>query len=162
MKLMSKSASFAWVLAFAITFICATNTVSATTTKTAIVDDSATVVLDGAPIMNWRTITPKSRDNAIVGRTRVNVRLTTTPWVGKIGKIYMLLPAESASSIKIKWRSQGRLFEGQLTPGGRTLVYAGTIRDARLEDVFDINIEADGTAISSVQRLRFYFEIDVD
>ncbi len=129
---------------------------------TALVDDSATVVLDGSPAMNWRTVTPKNRDNAIVGRTRVNVRLATTPWIGKTGKIYMLLPPESASSIKIKWRSQGRLLEGQLSPGGRALVYAGAIRDARLEDVFDINIEADGSKMSNVARLRFYFEIDVD
>ncbi len=162
MKLMSRRVCFALASASAMTFIGAATTGAATTTKAAIVDDSATVVLDGAPVMNWRTITPKSRDNAIVGRTRVNVRLATTPWIGKTAKVYMLLPAESASSIKIKWRSQGHLLEGQLTPGGRTLVYAGPIRDARLEDVFDINIEADGAALSSVQRLRFYFEIDVD
>jgi hypothetical protein len=129
---------------------------------TAPVDDSATVVLDGTPAMAWRLVPPSSRDNTIVGRSRVNIRLATTPWIGRTGKIYMLLPAESASSIKIKWRSQGRLLEGQLSPGGRTLVYAGAIREARLEDVFDINVEADGSKISNVQRLRFYFEIDVD
>jgi hypothetical protein len=129
---------------------------------TAQVDDSATVVLDGTPRMTWRLVPPKNRDNTIVGRTRVNIRLSTAPWIGKVGKIYMLLPAESASSVKIKWRSQGRLLEGQLAPGGRTLVYAGPIRDARLEDVFDINIEADGSRISNIQRLRFFFEIDVD
>ncbi len=160
MKLLTRRVVFLWALA--LIFICAANVASAASAKTAIVDDSATVVLDGAPAMNWRAITPKSRDNAIVGRTRVNIKLATSPWMGKTGKIYMLLPAESASSIKIKWRSQGRLLEGQLAPGGRSLVYAGIIRDARLEDVFDINIEADGTALSSVQRLRFYFEIDVD
>lgn len=137
-------------------------TSSATAATTALVDDSATVVLDGTPAMAWRVVPPKNRDNTIVGRTRVNIRLATTPWVGKTGKIYMLLPAESASSVIIKWRSQGRLLEGQLTPGGRTLVYAGPIRDARLEDVFDINVEADGARINNIQRLRFYFEIDVD
>lgn len=140
--------------------LCATSIASAATT--ALVDDSATVVLDGTPAMTWRVVPPKNRDNTIVGRTRVNIRLATSPWVGKVGKIYMLLPAKSASSVKIKWRSQGRLLEGQLAPGGRTLVYAGPIREARLEDVFDINIEADGSRISNVQRLRFYFEIDVD
>jgi hypothetical protein len=134
----------------------------ASAATTALVDDSATVVLDGTPAMAWRLVPPNSRDNTIVGRSRVNIRLATAPWIGKTGKIYMLLPAESASSIKIKWRSQGRLLEGQLSPGGRTLVYAGVIREPRLEDVFDINVEADGSKISNVQRLRFYFEIDVD
>ena len=135
---------------------------SANAATTSLVDDSATVVLDGTPAMSWRLVPPKNRDNTIVGRTRVNIRLATSPWIGKVGKIYMLLPAESASSVKIKWRGQGRLLEGQLVPGGRTLVYAGPIREARLEDVFDINVEADGSRINNVQRLRFYFEIDVD
>lgn len=141
---------------------CALGLSIANAATTALVDDSATVVLDGAPAMAWRLIPPNNRDNTIVGRSRVNIRLATSPWLGKTGKIYMLLPPESASSVKVKWRSQGRLLEGQLGPGGRTLVYAGTIRQALLEDVFDINIEADGSKISSVQRLRFYFEIDVD
>ena len=149
------------LFAFAASAILSATSIASAAT-TALVDDSATVVLDGTPVMAWRLVPTKNRDNTIVGRTRVNIRLATTPWMGKVGKIYMLLPAESASSVKIKWRSQGRLLEGQLAPGGRTLVYAGPIRDARLEDVFDINIEADGSRISNVQRLRFYFEIDVD
>lgn len=156
MNLAIKPIFFASVAAI---LLCATTATAATT---ALVDDSATVVLDGTPRMTWRLVPPKNRDNTIVGRTRVNVRLATSPWLGKVGKIYMLLPAESQSSVNIKWRSQGRLLEGQLAPGGRTLVYAGLIRDARLEDVFDINIEADGSRISNIQRLRFYFEIDVD
>lgn len=128
----------------------------------AIIDDSATVVLDGTPAMSWRSVSPKNRDNTIVGRTRVNVRLATAPWLGKSGKIYMVLPAESSSSVKINWRSHGLLLEGQLTPGGRTLVYTGAIRWPRMEDVLEVQIEADGTRISHVQQLRFHFEIDVE
>ena len=62
--------------------------------------------------MTWRSISPKSRDNAIVGRTRVNVRLATTQWVGRTGKIYMALPAETTGSIKIAWRSHGLFLDG--------------------------------------------------
>ena len=112
--------------------------------------------------MNWRSVIPKNRDNAIVGRTRVNMRLATAPWLGKTGKIYMLLPAESTGTVKIKWRSQGLLLDGQLAPGGRTLVYSGVIRERRMEDVLDVQIEADGTRISNAQQLRFHFEIDVE
>lgn len=128
----------------------------------AVIDDSATVILDSAPAMTWRSLTPKNRDNAIVGRTRVNVRLTTAPWLGKSGKIYMVLPAESTGSVKIAWRSRGRLLDGQLVPGGRTLVYSGAIREPRMEDVLDVQIEADGTRLSHTQQLRFHFEIDVE
>jgi hypothetical protein len=134
----------------------------AATAKPALIDDSATVVLDGTPAMNWRAITPKSRDNAIVGRTRVNVKLATTPWLGKSGRIYMVLPAESTGSAKITWRSHGLLLDGQLVPGGRTLVYSGMIREKRMEDILEVQIEADGVRLSSVQQLRFHFEIDVE
>ena len=128
----------------------------------AIVDDSATVVLDGTPVMSWRSVSPKNRDHTIVGRTRVNVRLATAPWQGKSGKIYMVLPAESSGSVIITWRSHGLLQEGQLRPGGRTLVYAGAIRGPRMEDVLEVQIEADGTRVSHAQQLRFHFEIDVE
>ncbi len=128
----------------------------------AVIDDSATVVLDGTPAMTWRSLSPKSRDNAIVGRTRVNVRLATTQWLGKTGKIYMVLPAETTGSIKIAWRSHGLFLDGQLAPGGRTLMYSGKIREQRMEDVLEVEIEADGTRLRDAQQLRFRFEIDVE
>ena len=128
----------------------------------AVIDDSATVVLDSTPAMRWRSVTPKSRDNTIVGRTRVNVRLATAPWLGKSGKIYMVLPAESSGSVKIAWRSHGLLLDGQLAAGGRTLVYTGIIRERRMEDVLEVRIEADGLRLSNTQQLRFHFEIDVE
>lgn len=128
----------------------------------AVIDDSATVVLDGTPVMTWRSVSPKSRDNAIVGRTRVNVRLATTPWLGKTGKIYMVLPAETTGSIRIAWRSHGLFLDGQLAPGGRTLMYTGMIRERRMEDVLEVEIEADGTRLKDAQQLRFRFEIDVE
>lgn len=127
-----------------------------------VMDDSATVVLDSAPVMNWRSLTPKSRDNAIIGRTRVNVKLATASWIGKAGKIYMVLPADTTGSVKVAWRTQGVLLDGQLAAGGRTLVYSGTIRERRLEDILDVQIEADGTRVRNAQQLRFHFEIDVE
>ena len=74
----------------------------------------------------------------------------------------MVLPAESTGSIKVAWRGNGLLLDGQLVPGGRTLVYSGTIREKRMEDVLEVKIEADGVRLSNVQQLRFHFEIDVE
>ena len=131
--------------------------------QTFAVDDSASVVIDTTPEMTWRSSLPSARDNAIIGRTRVHVRLNTTPWIGKSGSIYMLLPPMATSgSMKVTWRPQARFNEGSLAPGGRTLIYAGPIRDMRLEDVLDVSIEADGTRVSNSQQLRFHFEIDVE
>lgn len=127
-----------------------------------LIDDSATVVLDSVPAMNWRSVTPKDRDNAIIGRTRVNVRLATTPWLGKTAKIYMVLPTETSGAVKIDWNGHGLLHDGQLKPGGRTLVYSGVIRERRMEDVLDVQIEADGIRLSRPQQLKFHFEIEVE
>lgn len=144
------------------------NTTSVTTstssqrTPPALVDDSATVVLDPVPQMSWRNHSPKSRDNAIVGQTRVNVKLTTSPWLGRKGKIYMVMPAETTGSVMITWRGKGQLGDGKLRSGGRTLVYNGTIRSPRIEDIWEVQIEADGTRISQAQQMRIYFEIEVE
>jgi hypothetical protein len=127
-----------------------------------LIDDSATVVLDTTPAMSWRSVTPKDRDNAIIGRTRVNVRLATAPWLGKTAKIFMVLPTETSGAVKINWNSHGLLQDGQLQPGGRTLVYKGVIREQRMEDVLDVQIEADGIRLSRPQQLKFHFEIEVE
>jgi hypothetical protein len=49
-----------------------------------------------------------------------------------------------------------------LNSGSRTLVYAGPVRSARLEDTIALKILTDGRRLSAPQRLNFYFEIDVD
>jgi hypothetical protein len=41
-------------------------------------------------------------------------------------------------------------------------VYSGMIREKRMEDILEVQIEADGVRLSSVQQLRFHFEIDVE
>ena len=70
----------------------------------AIVDDSATVVLDATPLMSWRTVTPKGRDNAIVGRTRVNARLTTTlGWERPAKSTWFCLPTPPARQELPAW-----------------------------------------------------------
>ena len=74
----------------------------------------------------------------------------------------MVLPTESTGSVKIAWRSHGLLLDGQLVAGGRTLVYSGAIHERRMEDVLDVQIEADGMRLSNSQQLKFHFEIDVE
>ena len=128
--------------------------------NTAIVDDSATVVANPNIAMAWRRASPKQGDSAIVGRTRVNVRLNTMPWIGKTAKIYMVLAPDSLASVEVNWRSHGTLLDGELRAGMRTLVYSGIIRAARLEDVLDVSLVADGIKATRAQRLRFHFEID--
>lgn len=155
------------LIAVAATIVQSTSSPSSAPTSigrpaAATLDDSATVVLDPVPRMNWRNLSPKNRDNTIVGKTRVNVKLATAAWLGKRAKIYMLMPAETAGAVQLTWRGTGQLLDGQLKSGARTLVFSGVIRNSRIEDVLSIEIEADGTRISRTQQLQIYYEIEVE
>ena len=41
-------------------------------------------------------------------------------------------------------------------------MYSGTIREQRIEDILEVQIEADGTRVRNAQQLRFHFEIDLE
>ena len=96
------------------------------------------------------------------GATVVTVRLNVAPWANKTGKIYMALPQQSIGLVNAAWTTQGRLLPGQVISGNRTLVYAGPIRSAIIEDTITLKLEADGQRLAAAQRLQFHFEIDVD
>jgi hypothetical protein len=128
---------------------------------TFIVDDSASVVLDANLPMQWRSLAPAAGDHQVLGTTRVQVRLNTSAWVGKFGRIYMALPAQPNGAVLAKWQVQGLLLPGQLNSGQRGLVWSGVIPAALLEDVMTVIVQTDGRLLSAPQLLRFYFEIDI-
>lgn len=127
------------------------------------VDDSATLPNEANTAMQWRSLAPnRTVGNAVEGTSVFTVRLNTTPWQGRVGKIYMALPEQPIGTVTAEWSTQGRLLPGTLVSGNRTLVYSGPIRTPLLEDTIAIHISADGRRLVSPQRLQFYFEIDVD
>lgn len=127
------------------------------------VDDSTSYTHDANTAMKWKLVAPSRRLGSLVeGATLVTVRLNLMPWTNKNGKIYMALGKQAIGPVKASWTTQGRLLAGQLNSGERTLVYAGPIRTAILEDTIALTIETDGQRLVSAQRLQFYFEIDVD
>ncbi len=127
------------------------------------VDDSTSYARDANTAMKWKLGSASRRTgSAVEGATVVTVRLNLTPWANKNGKIYMLLARPAQGPIKASWTTQGRLLAGQLISGNRTLVYAGPIRSAVLEDTIALTLETDGQRLIAAQRLQFYFEIDVD
>lgn len=93
---------------------------------------------------------------------RVNIRIDTRDWVGRSGRIYMVLPRDQASDIEAVWTTQGRLQPGRLVSGERTLVFAGTIPAATLEDQMHVRLRSNADWTSSSRRLNFHFELDVD
>lgn len=127
------------------------------------IDDSTSYTHDANTAMKWKYMASSRRAGSMVeGATAVTVRLNLNPWVNKTGKIYLALAKQPIGSVKATWTTQGRLLAGQMISGNRTLVYAGPIRSAMLEDTIILTLEADGQRLVAPQRLQFYFEIDVD
>lgn len=127
------------------------------------VDDSSSYTHDANTTMKWKFMgSNRTPGSAVEGATMVTVRLNLMPWANKTGKVYMLLARQPIGPVNAAWTTQGRLLAGQLISGNRTLVYAGPIRSAILEDTITLTLETDGQRLVSAQRLQFYFEIDVD
>ena len=126
-----------------------------------LVDDSKSTVLDANLPLQWRSLSPSKGDHAVQGVTRVQVRLDTSPWVGKFGRIYMALPQQPNGIVSAKWQTQGTLLAGQASSVQRGMVWSGVVPRPLLDDVLTVVIETDGRLLSTAQVLRFYFEIDL-
>jgi len=127
------------------------------------VDDGASVPQESTALLRWRQMVPsRSTDNVLEGGVAVAVRLNLAPWMNRSGRLFLVLPAQGVVPVKVAWLTQGRLLPGELAPGNRVLVYAGPVTAPVLEELLTLKIEADGSRLSGMQRLKFHFEIDVD
>ena len=131
---------------------------------TYIVDDSSTIPFESQVVTRWRTAAGTSRQlsSEIEGGAAVSIRLNLQPWLNRVGRIYLALPQQPVGVVNVEWATQGRLLPGKLQSGERTLVYAGPIRSAFIQENFTVRVVADGRRVASAQRLQFHFEIDVD
>ena len=127
------------------------------------VDDTATLPSEANTVMQWRSPAPgRGASNEVEGRSVITVRLNTAPWINRNGKIFLALPPVPVGEVTADWTTQGRLLAGQVRSGSRTLVFAGPIKAALIEDTILLRISTDGTRLASPQRLDFHFEIDID
>ena len=126
------------------------------------VDDSGTVVLDPVLAMQWKPIGRSGASSIVSAETRVSVQLNLANWIGRSGRIYMVLPRTSGPSVRATWTTGGGLLPGTLISGDRTLVYAGPISAPIMRDQIDIKLEADGSRLAGPEALGFGFEIDLD
>ncbi len=128
------------------------------------VDDSASQPITAHSQLKWKSAAPKGAEAyEAETSTRVNIKLNTQPWIGKMGRIYMALPplASANGQLRAAWTTQGRLQSGSLVSGGRGLVFQGPITAAILEDIMNVKISVDGRLISTSANLQFYFEIEL-
>lgn len=126
-------------------------------------DDSLSHTVPPSVQMQWRPMPPGQSDaGGMEAWLRVNVRINTRDWVGRSGRVYMVLPRDQASTIEAVWTTQGRLQPGRLVSGERTLVYAGQLPGATLDDQLLVRLRSGPDWQSSSRRLNFHFELDVD
>jgi hypothetical protein len=127
------------------------------------VDDSASIPQESSATLQWRHIAPsRGGDNTVEGATVVQVRLNLTPWIGRSGRVFLVLPEQSLGQVRVSWTTQGRLLPGRLVSGQRVLVLAGPVTTPFVDETLALKIETDGTRLSSSHRLNFHFEIDID
>ncbi len=126
-------------------------------------DDSLSHTVPPNVQMQWLPLTPgQSFAGGMEAWLRVNIRIDTRDWVGRSGRIYMVLSRDQSSNVEAVWTTQGRLQPGRLVSGERTLVFAGTIPGATLEDQMQVRLRSNADWQSNSRRLNFHFELDVD
>jgi len=127
------------------------------------VDDSSSQVLGSTlKLRPVARLAHGNRMNVVSGDINVAVRLDVSAWKGRQGRIYMMLPRQSDGSLAATWTSRGQLMPGVVRTGGRTLVYAGLIREGMLEDTLRLNVRGDERRLPRDAQLAFAFEIDLD
>ncbi len=126
-------------------------------------DDSLSHTVPPNVQMQWLPLTRgQSYAGGMEAWVRVNIRIDTRDWMGRSGRIYMVLPRDQSSNIEAVWTTQGRLQAGRLVSGERTLVFAGTIPGATLEDQMQVRLRSNADWTSNSRRLNFHFELDAD
>jgi hypothetical protein len=127
------------------------------------IDDTGTVTVQPTMNLRWQELSPRQRRGDLMeGSTQLRVRLNVKPWMGRSGRIYLVLPAQLPGDIAASWTTTGRLLPGRVQSGSRTLVYAGTITAPVLEDTLVLSLAVDGRQMRQTYNLQFRFEIDED
>lgn len=113
--------------------------------------------------MQWRPLSARGgAEPGMEAWLRVNLRIDTTAWAGRSGRVYMVLPHDETAQIEAVWTTQGRLLPGRLVSGERALVFAGVLPGPTLEDQIGVRLRTGADWASASRRLNFHFEFDAD
>jgi hypothetical protein len=106
------------------------------------------------------------RMNALVADVpKVEVRLNTVAWVGKRGRIYLVLPPvvmglRTPHGMRVEWRTHGTFQDGSALPGDRALLYDGPITSPLTQETFDFVIHLDARYMGGGLRFDPEFEFE--
>lgn len=113
-------------------------------------------------------LTDPARLNAMVADVpNLEVRLNTSRYVGKSGRVYLVVPdfvsgMRTPGGLRVDWRTRGPMLPGSAIPGTRSLVYDGRIAAPVLADFLDFTLTIDGRFVDSTLRFEPYFEIELE
>lgn len=148
-----------YILSFCIIWLAARPVLA----KTTVIDDSGTLPSNAALAMRWQQATPRGPNaTMMVGTLALRVKLNVATWQRRTGRIYLVLPVQSPGAMAVTWTTTGRLLPGRLVSGSRTLVYAGPITTAFIEDNVQLTINVDGRRMLQQYQVNFRFEMDED
>ncbi|MDB5891307.1 MAG: hypothetical protein JWP47_2138 [Polaromonas sp.] len=149
-----------WQVMASTCVICFSGSAAAATFR---LEDAGSYPLQPNAQMQWRSHLPKAASGPNTQtQVQVQIRIDTRAWVGKQGRIYMVLPLDPGPHLSVEWRTQGRLLPGRLLSGQRGLVYTGPITRPILEDQLVVLIRSDAEWASNSRRLDFHFELDTE
>ena len=127
------------------------------------IDDSSSVPRESTTLLRWRQAAPaRDADDTLEGTVGVAVRLNFEPWLNRSGRVFLVFPEQGTPSVRVSWRTQGRLLPGEISPGQRVLVYEGPITVPFLDETLALKIQANGSQLPEMRSLAFHFEIDTD
>jgi hypothetical protein len=125
------------------------------------VDDTGTVVSLSVVPMRWKQLVPgRGADHSVEASLRVALRLNLARWTNQPVRLYMGLAPVIGEPVYASWRTQGRLLAASTRSGSRVLIYDGVPPAAFLEEGLELTLRTDGRALTSLQSLQFYFEVD--
>jgi hypothetical protein len=131
--------------------------------ETVRIDDSASLPGESTTLLRWRQFAPTQDTQSVLeGAVAVALRLSMAPVLNRSGRLYLVLPEQGTTPVRVRWTTQGRLLPGEISPGQRVIVFQGPIVAALLEDTLLLDIEADGNHLPGMQRLEFHFEFEAD
>lgn len=125
-------------------------------------DDSGSFAEQHQATMEWLPLRPGVASDAMEARLWVNVRIDMRAWVGRQGRVFMVLPRDESPPLEIHWTSQGHLLPGRLVSGDRTLVYAGAVNAPVLQDRLNVRVLARANWVSNRRRVSTHFEFEPD
>lgn len=110
-------------------------------------------------------LSPERIGRMVVDVPNVEIRLNTTTWQGKPARIYLTLPAlvpgvKSPEGMRVEWRTRQQMQSGSIVPGGRVLVFDGTVERAQTVEFFDFTIHLDTRFTQRGIRFEPKFEIE--